>query len=296
MTAPAILRSWQQQAVAPIAAVIKPLYRQPPRIGVVVGTYAAVPYIHLQLEAQRRFYAHIPLLVHDDASRRGSELRELCDEYGVDFETNTTRQPPCLGDLTTFLGGLLWAKERSLDILLKVSRRWLFRCEWSASLAELAMMSQAATLGSYTTSFEFGFRTECLGLSVQAWTSPLVLAELQRTILRGESVFVEGYLHECARKLAAVGCPSALAYAAANPRPADRDGYALWSLMGIDRCQPSQDFLWHDSSGPSDYHRQAVHWGLSYSQADFEDPNQGEGDRPAVESEANGTPAAEMLR
>ena len=44
------------------------IFASPLAVGLVVGTFAAVPYIHLHLEARRRFYPHVPLLVHDDAS------------------------------------------------------------------------------------------------------------------------------------------------------------------------------------------------------------------------------------
>lgn len=33
------------------------LYRTDPKLGMVVGTFAAVPYVHLQLEARRRLYS-----------------------------------------------------------------------------------------------------------------------------------------------------------------------------------------------------------------------------------------------
>ena len=57
----------------------------PLSIGVVIGTFAAVPYIHLHLEAWRRLFPHIRLLVHDDASPEQERLRRLCAEYGCEF-------------------------------------------------------------------------------------------------------------------------------------------------------------------------------------------------------------------
>lgn len=52
------------------------------RIGMIIGTFAAVPYVHLQLEARRRMYPEVPLLVHDDSSKQQERLRKLCAEYG----------------------------------------------------------------------------------------------------------------------------------------------------------------------------------------------------------------------
>ena len=255
------------------------LYARQPTVGLVIGTYAAVPYIHLQLEARKRCYPHVPVLVHDDGSGRREDLRGLCAAYGADFETNATRQPPCLGDLTVFAGGLAWARKRRLDLLLKISRRWVFRTDWTPSLVDLAQASQYATLGSYTTTFNFGFRSECLALSVAAWSQPLILEELLRPIRQGQEVFVEGYLHGLARRLEDVQCEAAEHWRLTHLMPPDKAGYALWRFMGTDRCTRLASFLWHDSHSPVDYRDLAVEWGLPYDHPDFVDPNQGEGDR-----------------
>ncbi len=50
------------------------------RVGVVVGTFAALPYVHLQLEARRRRWPGVPMLVHDDASPQQADLSALCRE------------------------------------------------------------------------------------------------------------------------------------------------------------------------------------------------------------------------
>jgi hypothetical protein len=243
----------------------------------VVGTFAAVPYVHLQLEARRRFYPGVPLLVHDDASHKAAEIERLCRDYGCDFEHNERRQPPCVGDLTAFAGGLVWARERGLDLLVKVSRRWVFLTDWVPGLAALAAASQYATLGSYTTTFGFGFRTECLALSVAAWSAAAFMGDVAGVIRRGESVFVEAYMHDFARRFERQNGAAADRWYAAHPMPPDRAGYALWPLMGTDRCERSAAFLWHDSCGPQDYHAVAREWGLPYTPDDFADPNQAAG-------------------
>lgn len=281
MAPPEILQCWNDFKVLPLPrGAFAPWYLSPPQVGVVIGTYAAVPYIHLQLEARRRFYPHVPLLVHDDASNRRNDLERLCASYGCDFEVNTERQPPCVGDLTAFAGGLLWARKRGVCLLLKLSRRWIFKTDWSKSLAELALASQYATIGSYTTSFNFGFRTECLALSVDAWTQPAVFREICGPIHRRESVFVEGYLHNVARQLETLNGTAATHWQECHPMTSDKNGYALWTLMGTDRRARSDDYLWHDSATPVDYFRLARDWSLPYAESDFVDPNQGEGDRP----------------
>lgn len=258
-------------------ARLEPPYAAAPGIGLVVGTFAAVPYIHLQLESRRRHYPAVPILVHDDASSRRGELARLCEEYGAALTANATRQPPTLGDMTAFASGLDWAGRNGLELLVKVSRRWIFRTDWTASLADLARRSQYATIGSYTTAFDFGFRTECLAMAVSAWSHPLVAERILRPIRERRPIFVEGHLHQIARDLEAVQCEAAETWRASHPMPHERSGYALWEFMGTDRTARLESALWHDSHRPADYHELASSWGLPYALADFADPNQGEG-------------------
>jgi len=243
----------------------------------VVGTFAAVPYIHLQLEAHRRYYPDSPLLVHDDGSPKSRELERLCRRYGCDFEHNECRQAPALGDLTAFVGGLYWAEHRAIDILVKVSRRWVFLVDWQPSLKALALQSQYATFGSYTTSFNFGFRTECLGMAVAVWKDPGFRGDALGYVWNRRSVFVEAYLHDFARKYERLNCRSAEQWRDSHPMSDDRNGYALWALLGTDRCERSSSFLWHDSCGPEDYLALAQSWNLPYTLDDFVNPNQGAG-------------------
>lgn len=275
--APILIQDWNAESRVAIRPWAANLYQHSPRVGLVVGTYAAVPYIHLQLEARRRFYPNVPLLIHDDGSPRIAPLRELCKQYGSDFEYNEQRQPPCLGDLTAFVGGLLWAASRNLDLLVKVSRRWLFQVDWEQSLNVLAVQSQYATFCSYTTSFQFGFRTECVGMAVGVWSGADFLNDAKKRINQGTSLFVEGYVHEFARRYERHNCAIAETWREAHPMPEDRNGYALWTLLGTDRCERSPYFLWHDSCGPQDYLAVSREWGLPYTLDDFNDPNQGAG-------------------
>jgi hypothetical protein len=247
------------------------------RLGMVIGTFAAVPYLHLQMEARRRFYPTAPLLVHDDASHQGEMLQGLCRQYGGLFVSSPRRLPPTLGDLNAFVRGLEWAATAEIDILLKVSRRWLFLTDWRASLAAVAQLSRHVTFGSYTTSFNYGFRTECLALAVKPWLQCGFVEDVRQHIHQGKSVFVEGYVHGFARRLERESSAATRPWREAHPLPDDRAGYALWTLLDTDRRQRSPFFLWHDSAKPSDYLEAARSWNLPYTLEDFVDPNQGAG-------------------
>jgi hypothetical protein len=244
-----------------------------------VGTFAAVPYVHLQLEARRRYYPDVPLLVHDDGSKKTSALHALCREYGCDFEHNDRRQRPGLGDVSAFVGGLAWAAAHKIEVLVKVSRRWVFQTNWVPSLQELALQSQYATFCSYTTTFDYGFRTECVGLAVDVWNEHEFLADALQHIKGQREVFVEAYIHEFARRFERRNCETAERWRAEHPMRSGRHGYALWTLMGTDRAESSPYHLWHNNCTPEDYLDVSREWDLNYTLDDFADPNQGEGRR-----------------
>jgi hypothetical protein len=254
------------------------LFRRPPRFGVVIGTFAAVPYVHLQLEAWQRLYPHAKVLVHDDGSEHGRELATLCARYGADFERNTQRCSPFKGDLTAFVGGMLWSREHGLDVLLKLSRRFVPLTDWTESLAELALDSHYATYSAWTTTYNFGFRTECTGMAVEEWFRLNLVAEMAHRALSPGDPFVEAFVHNLARRAATFNCDRARKYdERVGHRPPERNGYAIWPWMGTDRRAKTDRFLWHDATTPAEYHSLGQAWGLPYPPHDYVDPNAGAG-------------------
>jgi hypothetical protein len=195
----------------------------------------------------------------------------------VDFESNERRLPHCLGDISVYYGGLKWAQRLGLNILLKMSRRWVFLTDWTSDLRRLAVESQYHTFSNHTTTFDFGFRTECLGMSVARWGNCGFVRDCIESITERRSVFVEGHLHQFARRLDAANGAVAVAWRLAHPAPPDRDGYAQWDLMGDDRVRKCHTHLWHDANSPADYAAVAKEWGLPYDEPDFVDPNEGAG-------------------
>ena len=252
------------------------LFPETPKIGLVVGTFAALPYVHLHLETCRLFHPSLPVLIHDDCSPHNRELEQLCARYRVDFVSTTSRFPSCKGDLSAIASGLNWARERSLPLLVKMSRRFLPLKPWAGELGRLAVASQYATYSSWTTSFNFGFRTECLGFAVDVWFGLGLFEEIVSTILQSETPFVEGFIHRLARRAAIYNCQTARSFdLEVGARPRERDGYAVWPFIGTDRCAPTDNFLWHDWAAPSAYAARAKALGLPYCEADFLDPNAG---------------------
>lgn len=248
-----------------------------PTVGLVIGTFAAVPYVHLALESRKRNYPGAPVLVHDDDSPRRDELRRLCAAYGAEFVRSGGRGRWTVGDMSAYVAGLDWAGEARLELLVKMSRRFIPLHDWVPGLQALACETQYATYSNRCRHFGFGFRTECVGFHVRSWRGSGALESLRKVAARNESTFVEGYVHDRAREVHATGCGANREYERSHPRPGDADAYGVWGIMAEERTTRLPDVLWHDADQPVDYCRVARLYGLDYRLADFLDPNQGYG-------------------
>lgn len=248
-----------------------------PTVGLVIGTYASVPYVHLQLAAWWQYYPTIPVLVHDDGSPSYRELATLCRYYGADCHLATTRaatSPPGLGDLSAFVQGLLWAERMQVDYLVKFSRRWIVLYDWATGFSKFASMKEYPTYSSYCTSYGFGFRTECLAMKVSSWLNSNFLDDAKSHIARAELCLPEMYIHHHAEAIAAKEGVSFKGYPRDYPFGGCNSGYELLLMLGFDRKARRNKQLWHDYSSPAEYHEAALSMGISqYSLQDFEKVN-----------------------
>jgi hypothetical protein len=245
-------------------------YDRPPVVGIVLGSYAARPYVHLQLETRKQLYPGVPILVHDDNSPERSSIEALCEEYGAEFvSTYCDDGQPLgwhLGDLSVLAAGLIWARREGIDLLVKLSRRFVPVRGFVDALQSLALETQHLTFSNVCRGANFSFRTECLAVSVRTWAdwAPAVIARKIRDELPHRPVFlVEGFVHEIARALASFRCVRA------RTSEADPRSYVRWDFMGEDKFTPNPNCLWHQASPVSDYVARARALGLSYTKADF---------------------------
>ena len=255
-------------------------------MGLVIGTYGSVPYIHLQLEAWRRHCAEMPLLIHEDASPHAGRLRELCAEYGAEFFGNCARWGHVPGDLLAYINGLAWARQAGVELLVKFSRRWIPLTPWQAQLGQLAFDSQFATFSGRCLAFGFGFRTECLAVHVPTWVATDALRPIRETLARIGSldpslsadqqrvVLVEAVVHRAAQRAHEVRCVECEAYESKHPMADGCGYYAEWPLLGTNRREPRAHVLWHNASRSQEYHRALIQWGIDcYAPEDFIDPS-----------------------
>ena len=250
------------------------LFTAPPTVGVVVGTFGSVPYVALQLEARRRFWPDIPLLVHDDGSDDRDALAALCRAYGADFAATSKRQGHVLGDLASLVGGLDWADGR-VDLLVKWSRRFLVYHPWAAPLQMLAVGAQYATYSHACADYFMRFRSECAAFHIGAWRRSATLRRFRQALETGETLPmpIENWYHARVREVHREAAPVSLVRREqVFSRDPSWDGYGLWAIMGQGRHSVMPGVLWHDCNPPDDYFALAQAWGLPYTLADFRLP------------------------
>ena len=255
------------------------IYSNDFKLGVIISTHASTPYIHLGLESWRRNYPSVKVLVHDDCSDESSQLRILCHRYGADFESNNIQRGHTVGDLTAFYGGLMWAKRKEIDVLVKFSRRFIPLYDWTPEFRDLANESQAHTFSNICTNLNWGFRTECVAMHVPTWENSLskIAAESDKS-----NVFCEGFIHNIAKELPV--CERYSTYLNKNRKPDWCAGHVDWKLLGNNRVKKVDGLLWHHSCHPSEYTEQSKAYELPYVLKDFviQDSHLSQDTRPRI--------------
>ena len=242
-----------------------------PRVGLVISTYSALPYVELALAVRQRLYPDLPTLVHDDASKRTTELESLCARYGVEVETTSSRLGHPMGDLCGIVGGLRWAEERGIELLVKMSRRFIPLTNWVTGLTELARASQYPTYSNVCRHFGMPIRSECTAMAVKEWRSEDIEGEITRLMLRASGRFIpEKFVSDLAWKLDARKCRTARAWVEGR----FDYGFALWDFVASSRVEKCRSHLWYSANGPQDYAGLARNLGLPLSIEAFStDPN-----------------------
>lgn len=162
---------------------LSPNYPEDPKIGVVVGTYGSPAYIDMQLYFLKNINHIDNILIHDDCSGN-TDLIKLAKQYNVDFYSTPVRSfkadhISCGGDELTFINGLNWAKQKNLDILIKLSTRMIICFNWVDNFKKLVLKSDGLTFGSYCTTTKIPLRTECVAMNVNAWSNDIILNTLR---------------------------------------------------------------------------------------------------------------------
>ncbi|MGO8673018.1 MAG: hypothetical protein ACLQVD_16875 [Capsulimonadaceae bacterium] len=247
-----------------------------PSVGMVIGTYGTPAYIALQIAARNRWYPHVPLLVHDDGSPDAERLAALCKASGVDFVGRSQRSGWSLGDMAAVVAGLDWGRQKGLDIVIKVSRRYVLCHDWVPGLQQLAYGTQAATYGNACGFFGIRFRPECMATHVGAWHAAGAVEEMRGRVARGRRVakWIEEWYQSLVLHVHLSQAPRTVRrWEHLFPRDAHWRGYALWPMMGMSRKSRMPGVLWHDINSCDEYRALARELGLEdFAISDFELP------------------------
>lgn len=259
---------------------LTPNYNKELKIGVVIGTYGALPYIDLQLHYLKNVNGINRILVHDDCSPQKEVLKNLCDSYKVDFYSteNNMWHMSCvgsLGDENCFFEGLKWAKQNKLDILVKISRRLIPCYRWIDDFKKLIKISDGLTFSSYCVKDRFPIRTECIGMNVNAWAHEKILNIMNWYIQNEFPIFAEYWYNEIAREIGHFNrSKNYLNFI--NRSLYKNSGYVMWKdILGINRYtrdERHENVLWHMNSSIEDYMQKAKEvFGEKYSLDDFKE-------------------------
>jgi hypothetical protein len=256
------------------------------KVGIVLATHGSVPYIRTHLECLKRHESNVKVLIHDDSSPQGDELRALARVYGAEFVSTDGRRVPTVGDLSAFSEGLKWGERHGLDVVVKCSRSFIADRPWSRELVNLLHNTGYVTATGPCATFNIGFRSEWVAMHVNSWIDAGTAQELSGIVLANrEYGFPEAFYHNKAREvhrfvhpiggafygdLSNSQCDFTIRSEQFYPRPENYNAFAWFAgLLGLGRSQKRADVLWHDASSDVDYAELAMKYGLPYQPADF---------------------------
>ena len=242
---------------------MSPNYPENPTVGVVIGTYGSIAFIELQL-----YYLIIVnkirnVLIYDDCSPQQNELKLLAQKYNVDFYS--TQKPMfCQEDIGSlreqniFFQGLLWAKQKGIDILVKLSCSLIPCDNWVDNLIKLAKQTDAVAFTSWCEKDQFNCRTQGIALSVNVFSQQYPLYNFQYLIENNICVFAEYWMHELIKTISYQNKSEKWKnYIENNNFGYKHSGYAIWQdFLGTNRYNTdnrSIKTLWHMYSSASDY-------------------------------------------
>lgn len=196
-----------------------------PSIGLTISTFGTPEYIKLAMEVMKRNNISVPVLVHDDSSDEKT-LKAVCKEYKCDFLSTEYRHGHFAGDVRALYSGILWAADENLDILVKMSRRFIPLFNWHKSLLETIQKSSNSTYGNRCKHFKFPLRTECVAYVVKDWINKL--EDLEKVIKKNRDS-IEHDIFNIAKS------------------------FGVWEEIGDNRMRKMPNVLWHDCYSEGEY-------------------------------------------
>lgn len=218
--------------------------------GIVIGHYNNPEALELNLAAIRHHCGNITVMISDDCSEgfgpipssTFSRVIELGEKYNALIWPNAGHLGHNGGDVSAFWKGVVWGKATQLDIVFKLSQRFIFDTpNWAYQWAEILKNSPYATLGHGCLKYNWKVRTEAMGFKVDAWSEPKLLSKLTP---RSLGIYCEKLVELLLN---------------------DHFGGELyqWGILSSARNLPKDGYLFREANTPDDYKKLAERLGLS---------------------------------
>jgi hypothetical protein len=231
-------------------AVAVPPPRSPIRAGVAVGSYGWPELIRLQILTIRESCGPVPILVADDATPDAKALEAVCAAYpDVTLRSNPRRIGHTGGDVSAFHKAVVWGRERGLDVVAKLSQRFLATKPGWLAAGRKELLDSGLPLASRRCrgSENWDLRTEACLLDVRAWSAKDALARIAP----------RAYWKDAKGGLSA----ERVVFRALQDSLGGR--YWPWSLIGEERYAKRDGVVWHNADGEAAYRKLAHRLGVT---------------------------------
>lgn len=157
--------------------------------------------------------------------------------------------------------GLFWAKNKQIDILVKLDINLIGMYNWVEGLKELAFKTDGLTFNSYGDQWK-NFRTECIGFNVNWWTSTPIKYSFVWLLQNKCTVELTSWLHELSKILDGKNYSNKkLDYMINNHIDYLHSGYVIWTdLLGINESNMEErhnNTLWKSYTKEEEYKKYA---------------------------------------
>ena len=158
--------------------------------GVIIGHFNSTDALILNVGSIRAHCGDIPIMISDDCSDgfgatppKNSAFDKVlgiaANWNNVFVWPNCSRIGHAGGDLATFWKGIMWGKFNKLEVVFKLSQRCIFDTpRWAQKSALELIKSGRSTLGRDCTFHHWKIRTESIGLKINDWYRPDIMAHL----------------------------------------------------------------------------------------------------------------------
>lgn len=220
----------------------------------VIGAYEHFSAVELGVACCRKLNGDdVPILISDDHSSNAQErLSAIASKYpNVEWRTNDKRWGldgrDLSGDQHHFWSGLIWARDRGCDTLMKFSQRFI---PFGDNLKDYLYVESESLMSSrkpvsinrcFEGKARFHCRSEAVLMVVSSFTQPDVLADMAPTPGNGGEPQVWAVICKHFN-----GLPKRL------------------SFVGVQRQEKCPGVLFHTANGPEDYQRVAAVFGIEF--------------------------------